>query len=118
MLPDFRKPAFAFVPLCALRFVRPEREEVRDRNQSDYRCQLQLHYTDDHEDVADVEVRVYFVGREKVNAGEDVSALRGFLDSDRQRERCREGSALELREGRRTTAAGIVHAIGTRRSAT
>ncbi len=112
MLPDFSKPAFAFVALSMLHFRTIEAGGGPGPYQSDYRCQLR--YMDDPHEVADVEVRMYFVGREKVNAGEAVPALLAFLDWERQRGRCREGSAFELREGLRVTATGVVHAIATR----
>lgn len=116
MLPDFSKPAFAFVALSALRFRAVEDGGGPGPYQSDYRCQLRC--ATDPKEVPDAEVRVYFVGREQVSAGDDVPALLAFLDWERQRERCHEGSAFELREGARVTATGVVHAIATRRGGT
>ncbi len=114
MLPDLSKPAFAFVALSFLRFRSGEEGGGAGPYQSDYRCQLK--YTNDPQNVVDAEVRVYFVGREKVNAGDDVPALVTFLDWEQQREKCREGSVFELREGPKVTATGVVQAIATRRS--
>jgi translation elongation factor EF-Tu-like GTPase len=116
MLPDFSKPAFAFIALSTLRFRATEEGGGPDPYQSDYHCQLR--YASDPKEVPDAEVRVYFVGCEKVNAGDDVPALLAFLDWERQREMCQEGSAFALREGGMVIATGIVHAIATRRSGT
>ncbi|HEY0479429.1 MAG TPA: hypothetical protein VGD37_18045 [Kofleriaceae bacterium] len=113
MLPDFSKPAFAFVALSALRFRTTEEGGGPGAYQSDYRCQLR--YASASKEVPDAEVRVYFVGREKVNAGDSAPALLAFLDWERQREICHEGSAFELREGPGVIATGVVHAIATRR---
>jgi hypothetical protein len=112
MLPDFSTPAFAFVALSTLHFRAVEDGGGPGPYRSDYRCQLR--YVDDPVGVTNAEVRVYFVSREKVNTSEDVSALLAFSDWERQLERCREGSAFELREGGRVTATGVVHAIATR----
>jgi hypothetical protein len=116
MLPDFSKPAFALVALSALRFRIAEDGGAPGPYHSDYRCQLR--YPSDPQDVPDAEVRVYFVGREKVDVGDEVPALLAFLDWERQRERCHEGSVFELREGSRVTATGVVHTIAARRSGT
>jgi hypothetical protein len=79
---------------------------------SDYRCQLNYADTEDLDELE--EVRVYFVGRDKADAGEDLAAVLAFLHSERQRGRCRVGTRLELREGSIVTAAGEVHAIAVR----
>jgi hypothetical protein len=116
MFPDFSKPAFALVALSALRFRIAEDGGTSGPYHSDYRCQLR--YPSNPQDVPDAEVRVYFVGREKVDAGDEVPALLVFLDWERQRERCQEGSVFELREGASVTATGVVHTIAVRRSGT
>lgn len=63
MLPDFGKPAFAFVALSALHFRSPEEGRGPGPYQSDYRRQLR--YVGDPPETPDAEVRVHFVGREQ-----------------------------------------------------
>lgn len=114
MLPDFSQPAFAFVALATLRFRAIKDGGRTGPYKSDYRCQF--YYMVDPREAVDVEVRVYFVGREEVYPDEDLPVLLAFLDWEHQRKNCREGCSFELREGLRITATGVVHAIAIRRN--
>jgi hypothetical protein len=110
MSPDFSKPAFAFIVLGSVRFRPRDTEDDAGRFRSDYRCQLR--YVDEPGIVADA--RVYFVGHETVAAGKEVPVVLGFLDWERERERCRVGRMFELCEGSAITASGTVQALGGR----
>jgi translation elongation factor EF-Tu-like GTPase len=112
MMPDFSKPAFAFVALCNVRFRSSEEGGRSGPFRSDYRCQVR--YVDEKAEHLD-EARVYFVGQEQVHAAaEEVAVVLAFLDWERQRDRCRVGTRFELREGGVVTATGAVHVIAAR----
>jgi hypothetical protein len=111
MLPDFSKPAFAFVALCTVRFRDRDDGSVRTIR-SDYRCQLR--YIDAVQAAGDIEVRVYLVSQEHAVSGQDVPIILAFLDWEGQRDRCRIGTHFELSEGSAVTAAGTVHSLATR----
>jgi len=111
MLPDFTKPAFAFIALCSVRFR--ERTDGSARQVwSDYRCQLR--YVDVDPAADDVETRVYLVGQENAMSGEEVPVILVFLDWEGQRDHCRVGLHFELREGSAITAVGSVRSLATR----
>ena len=112
MLPDFAAPPFAFVALCTVRFR--EREDGSPRRiRSDYRCQARK----TQEAASYIEVRVYLVGSECAESGEEVPAILAFLDWEAQRVDWRVGSQFELCEGRAVTAVGTVQSLATRSAA-
>jgi translation elongation factor EF-Tu-like GTPase len=111
-MPDFSTPAFSFVALGTVRFPSVSEGGGSGPFRSDYRCQF--HYVDDDRPPRDVEVRVYFVGREEVSAGDEVPVMLAFLDWEEQRERCRTGTKFELREGPKATATGVVQVVAHR----
>ena len=113
MLPDFSMPAFEFVALSMLRFCDVGAGGGPGPYHSEYRCQLR--YKNDPPDATDTEVRVYFVGSEKVDTGNEVPVLLAFLYWDQQREKCHAGKSFELREGTHVTATGTVYAVATRK---
>jgi hypothetical protein len=112
VLPDFETPAFTLTALVAVHFRATKDGGGAGPYRSDYRCQLR--YPDEPEGWPDSEVRVYFVGREELAAGEDAPAVLAFLDWERQLGRCRSGRSFVLREGSRITASGIIHAVAKR----
>lgn len=110
MSPDFSKPAFSLIALGTLRF-RAQTDGGRvGPFRSDYRCQLRYPGGQRNE----AEARVYFVGRETSEGGEELPVLIAFLDWESQRDQCRPGRTFELCEGASVTATGIVHAIAER----
>ena len=111
MVPDFNKPAFSFVTLCSIRFNSASEGGHSGPIQSDYRCQFR--YLD--EDAQQLhEVRVYFVGQQSTNGGDEIPVLLAFLDWEKQRGRCQPGTKFELRESSRVTAKGLVHSVAMR----
>ena len=111
MLPDFTKPAFALAALSVIRIRDLDEGLVRELR-SDYRCQLR--YADQEGAVADVDVRVYFVGQAAGTSGPDVPVIVAFIDWSSQMNSCHAGACFELREGGHVTALGTVQAVATR----
>lgn len=109
MLPDFSKPGFSFVALCSIRFNSAAEGGHAGPFRSDYRCQFR--YMDDQQLY---EVRVYFVGQQTANEGEEFPVILAFLDWEQQRDRCRVGTRFDLREGGMVTAKGLVQTGGTK----
>ncbi len=109
--PDFSKPAFSFVALCGAHFLSRNDGGHAGPFRSDYRCQFRYAESDEHRDV---DVRVYLVGKESVNDGDDVAIIIAFLDWERARHQVELGAKFELCEGNVTIATGVVHAIAIR----
>jgi hypothetical protein len=84
------QPAFEFVPLATLRFRTVEEGGWSGPLRSDLRVSSGTSTIPTTSRTRTC--GVYFVGREAVNAGEEVPVLLAFLRPENQRTKCREGT--------------------------